>query len=136
MKILVGYNGSEVAKSALSQAKSYAKTYYHCHRSPYTDLKTKQKVKCGAPFFPEGVVEKEILWNLGLLEFDEDAWSQTKRQLFDFEAKDILKQEQTTLRAEQTKLEKRLDYLLDKKIDGEVKEDYFNAQKSDWEKQN
>jgi nucleotide-binding universal stress UspA family protein len=27
MKILVGYNGSEVAKSALSQAKSYAKTY-------------------------------------------------------------------------------------------------------------
>ena len=27
MKILVGYNGSEVAKSALSQAKSYAITY-------------------------------------------------------------------------------------------------------------
>ena len=27
MKILVGYNGSEVAKSALSQAKSFAKTY-------------------------------------------------------------------------------------------------------------
>jgi nucleotide-binding universal stress UspA family protein len=27
MKILVGYNGSEVAKLALSQAKSYAKTY-------------------------------------------------------------------------------------------------------------
>jgi len=27
MKILVGYNGSEVAKSALSQAKSYAKTF-------------------------------------------------------------------------------------------------------------
>jgi nucleotide-binding universal stress UspA family protein len=27
MKILVGYNGSEVAKSALSQAKIYAKTY-------------------------------------------------------------------------------------------------------------
>ena len=27
MKILVGYNGSEVAKSALSQAKSYAKKY-------------------------------------------------------------------------------------------------------------
>ena len=27
MKILVGYNGSEVAKSALSQAKSYAKTH-------------------------------------------------------------------------------------------------------------
>jgi nucleotide-binding universal stress UspA family protein len=28
MKILVGYNGSEVAKSALSQAKSYAKAYH------------------------------------------------------------------------------------------------------------
>ena len=27
MKILVGYNGSEVAKAALSQAKSYAKTF-------------------------------------------------------------------------------------------------------------
>ena len=27
MKILVGYNGSEVAKSALSLAKSYAKTF-------------------------------------------------------------------------------------------------------------
>ena len=27
MNILVGYNGSEVAKSALAQAKSYAKTY-------------------------------------------------------------------------------------------------------------
>ena len=27
MKIMVGYNGSEVAKSALSQAKSYAKTF-------------------------------------------------------------------------------------------------------------
>ena len=27
MKILVGYNGSEAAKSALSQAKIYAKTY-------------------------------------------------------------------------------------------------------------
>ena len=27
MKILVGYNGSEVSKTALSQAKSYAKTY-------------------------------------------------------------------------------------------------------------
>ena len=27
MKILVGYNGSEVAKAALSQAKSYAITY-------------------------------------------------------------------------------------------------------------
>ncbi len=27
MKILVGYNGSEVAKSALAQAKSYAKTF-------------------------------------------------------------------------------------------------------------
>ena len=27
MKILVGYNGSEVAKSALSQARRYAKTY-------------------------------------------------------------------------------------------------------------
>ena len=27
MKILVGYNGSEVSKAALSQAKSYAKTY-------------------------------------------------------------------------------------------------------------
>ena len=27
MKILVGYNGSEVAKSALSQAKDFAKTY-------------------------------------------------------------------------------------------------------------
>jgi nucleotide-binding universal stress UspA family protein len=27
MKILVGYNGSEVAKSALAQAKSYAKAY-------------------------------------------------------------------------------------------------------------
>ena len=27
MKILVGYNGSEVAKAALSEAKSYAKTY-------------------------------------------------------------------------------------------------------------
>ena len=27
MKILVGYNGSEVAKSALSLAKGYAKTY-------------------------------------------------------------------------------------------------------------
>ena len=27
MKILVGYNGSEVAKAALAQAKSYAKTY-------------------------------------------------------------------------------------------------------------
>jgi nucleotide-binding universal stress UspA family protein len=27
MKILVGYNGSEVAKAALSEAKSYAKTF-------------------------------------------------------------------------------------------------------------
>jgi len=27
MKILVGYNGSEVAKAALAQAKSYAKTF-------------------------------------------------------------------------------------------------------------
>ena len=27
MKILVGYNGSEVAKTALSQAKGFAKTY-------------------------------------------------------------------------------------------------------------
>jgi nucleotide-binding universal stress UspA family protein len=27
MKILVGYNGSEVAKAALSQAKNYAKTF-------------------------------------------------------------------------------------------------------------
>jgi len=27
MRILVGYNGSEVAKAALSEAKSYAKTY-------------------------------------------------------------------------------------------------------------
>ena len=27
MKILVGYNGSEVSRAALSQAKSYAKTF-------------------------------------------------------------------------------------------------------------
>ena len=114
--------------------KSYRRPYYHCHGSPYVDKETGKVVKCPMPNFPEDLVEEHIMWNLGLLEFNEDVWNQTKRQLFDFEAKDILKQEQITLRAEQTKLEKRLDHLLDQKLEGEVKEDIYNERKPEWEK--
>jgi DNA invertase Pin-like site-specific DNA recombinase len=115
--------------------KSYAKTYYHCHRSPYKNNKG-EMVKCGAPFFPEDFVEDQILWNLGLLEFDKKVWAETKAKLFDFEAKDILSTEQEVLRSERTKLERRLEYLLDQKLDPkkEIEEDYYFSQKAEWEK--
>jgi len=112
---------------------SYDRNYYFCHSSPYLDKETGKKIKCHMPYFSEDLIESEIIRNLDLIYFDEEVWNKIKKQLFNFETKDLLKQEQKLLRTEQTKLEGRLDYLLDQKVKGKVKEDYFSEKKPEWE---
>lgn len=132
-KVLGEFSGRKQYTLKSGKKKSYRTVYYHCHQSPYKD-KTGEMVKCPMPYFPEKLVEQEIIRHLDLLQFDEEAWNQVKKQLFDFEAKDILRQEQATLRAEGANLEKRLDHLRDQKIEAEVSENYFNKKLPELEK--
>ena len=110
---------------------SYNKNYYFCHASPYLDKETGKKVKCSMPHFPESLVEAEIIRNLDLIYFNQEVWNQIKKELFNFETKDLLKQEQKVLRGEQTRFEKRLDYLLDQKINEEIEENYFTEKEAE-----
>ena len=113
---------------------SYNKNYYFCHASPYLDKETGKKVKCSMSHFPESLVESEIIRNLDLIYFNQEVWNQIKKQLFNFETKDLLKQEQKLLRTEKTQLEKRLDYLLNEKVNDKIEEDYFNRERREGSK--
>jgi len=115
-----------------TKISTYTVNYYHCHGSKYIDKETGKKVKCNMSHFPESLIESEIIRNLDLIYFDERVWNKIKKQLFNFETKDLLKKEQKLLRTEQTMLEKRLDYLLDQKVNDDIKEGYFSEKKSEW----
>ena len=67
-----------------------------------------------------------------MIYFNQEIWNQIKKELFNVEVKDLLKKDQKLLRTEQTRLEKRLDYLLDQKINEDIKGSYFKRKKSEW----
>ena len=86
------------------------------------------------PFFPESLVEEKILWNLGLIQFDESVWDDMKRSLFDFEAKEVMDMERRTLRTELEKTENKLDRIYEDRIEGRVSERYYMDRQPKWEK--
>ncbi len=130
-----GPGGKGPHKTKSGEVKDYRKLYYSCHRSPFKDEETGEKTKCKMAMFSEPFVEEEVMRNIGLLEFDEEAWQDIKEQLFDFDTREILKAEKRDVVAKINIQDKLVDTILQDLADkGTISEAEFNKRMKKYQK--